>query len=189
MCDPTLAVVLSTAAAVTSQAQNIAGQKQAQRDQIAANKRETARRQAEAIAEFGALQAERVEARRKTAEDVDTIRRDERRQRARARTARGEAGVSGLSVDALQRDIAGSAARQRESAIAGLAARETSVERRKQEIHDQTGFRLDNLPRPRGVNVLGGGLQIASALADGGEKLGALHAGVPSGASQTGARQ
>lgn len=172
MCTAAAALAaLATAASAQGAASSIVGQKRAQSDQIERNRRLAARRQAEAIAEFGELQAERVAARRKAADRNEQTRRDERRARARARAARGEAGVSGLSVRAQERDIAASAARRRESELAGLRERETAVERRKKAIFEDTGFQLANRRRPDAVDFVGGGLNIAESLGRGADDI------------------
>lgn len=171
MCTSTALIATSLLSTLGSAAQSVSSQRQSQRAQIEANRRETARRQAEAIAQFGALQADRVEARRRTSEEIAGQRDQERRARARARTARGEAGVSGLSVRAQERDIAGAGARAREAALAGLRADEAAIERRKDAVHRGAEAALAGLSRPPSVDYFRPGLQVAQGVTGAGAAL------------------
>lgn len=138
----------------------------ARRAQEQERRRDIARRQAEAVARYGEIQADQVVDARVQDEKIADEREEGLRRRATARTARGEAGVSGLSVDALERDIAGRSARTRERLRDQRRDRQNSFAREALGVQRQTQAALDRLSTPAaGPDVAGAGLQIAKNVA------------------------
>lgn len=103
MCDiGTVFGVLSSVVGFISDSQNAKDEERFRRAQAEAN-----RVSAENAARIQADQVNQGEAQEaiKSAQQISEVRKDALQARARARVAAGEAGVAGISVDALQRDF------------------------------------------------------------------------------------
>lgn len=175
MCDAAFTIAslaLSGVKAVAGYAQQNAQYKAQMRERENAIRR----RQAEAIARYGEIQADTARERRQTDERIADDTREGRRQRASAQVRRGEAGVTGLSVQALQRDLAGRTARAVEGARSDQRDRETAAQRRMDAEAMSASHQIAGMPTPRPPSALSAGLQVA------GQALSAARGFAPRGA-------
>lgn len=151
MCAP-LATVLAVSAAAS--AATGAGLSAAQ----SASQYRAAKRAARAEAEFlrrqtiqnyDTLNNNRADAKRTTQEGLREHADKALRARERARTLRGEAGVAGRSVDALGRDIEGSAARFRDKTLAGYERQSHGIDQEVERVALGASARAARISEPQ----------------------------------------
>lgn len=100
-----------------------------------------------------------------TVQKIDMQLEQMRQAQARARVSAGEAGVAGLSVDALSRDIAGQAASNISvlNQNAHMASRQAMQDRRAIETTGQSRVNQAASSMSAGPSLLGAALQIGGA--------------------------
>lgn len=169
MCGPlliplaTLAITaVSTVASIRaqqSQAQAQADAQNAYNRQIEANQL-TARNE-----NLGALEVERDTALDDTREQVNRNTMALRKAQATARVSAGEAGVSGLSVDALLRDLAGQAGYDNATATENYLRQSQDINLRRQNVQTSAVNAVNSVRQPQiqSPDYLGGALRIGQA--------------------------
>ena len=80
-----------------------------------------------------------------------------------ATVSAGESGVSGLSVDALLSDLAGSRDRFNESVDQNYANASAAINNQRQNLGTQAASQINSLRTPQMPDYLGAGLRIATA--------------------------
>ena len=103
MCELVMFAV-STGLAVAQAGMQVSGQRKTAKAQASANAQAEALARQNYINQIDALQQQRHQESARSSQAITEHQRDAIRARATAQTAAGEAGVSGLSVDALMRD-------------------------------------------------------------------------------------
>lgn len=86
-----------------------------------------------------------------------------RRDQAKATVAAGEAGVSGLSVNALLGELAGNAGEANTNAMTNYLQRDRAIEMDRMNAWAGTATNVSALKAPQGADYIGAGLKIASA--------------------------
>jgi hypothetical protein len=89
-----------------------------------------------------------------------------RREMAKATTAAGEAGVSGLSVDSLLAELGGNAGRANANAEVQYLRRDRAIEMDRTNAWASTASAINSLKTPQGADYIGAGLKIANATND-----------------------
>lgn len=169
MCGPaviplvTLAITaVSTVASVSAQqnqAQDAADAQNAYNRQLEQNAL-TARN-----ANIANLELERTTAQADAAEQVNLNTLAARRAQATARVSSGEAGISGLSVDALLRDLEGQAGYDNATATENYLRQDRQINTRRENVQNQYTSTLNGVRQPQiqGADYLGAGLRIGQA--------------------------
>jgi hypothetical protein len=162
MCEPTTLAVLtiaSTAATVYQQdqaarAQTKANQQTYDSQMLAynynlANANVTKQQEAENLAQKKLEINSRVQA-----------------DQAKATVSAGEAGVSGLSVDALLQELGGAGGRAVSNAETNYLRRDRAIEAEKMNMWSGTASAINSLKTPQGPDYLGAALKIGTAAYD-----------------------
>jgi len=159
MCEPTTMMVLtiaSTAAQVYQQQQTMKAQERY--NQQTYNNQMTAYRYNQAQANFTRQQEAENLATTKITNDAAA-----RRAESTATTAAGEAGVTGLSVDALLADLSGRAGRDNVSAEVNYLRRDNAIQADAFNNWASTASAINKLETPKAPDYLGAALKIGSA--------------------------
>lgn len=83
-----------------------------------------------------------------------------------ARVAAGEAGVSGLSVDALLRDLSGEAAYDNTNVEENYARQNGSLNVQRENAFNMAASGVNSIKSPAGVDYVGAGLKVAQSGVD-----------------------
>lgn len=86
-----------------------------------------------------------------------------RAAQATARVSAGESGVSGLSVDALLRDLAGEAGYDNTNVEANYLRQNTALNAKRENIYNSTVSDINTMQTPQGPDYFGAGLRLANA--------------------------
>ena len=165
MCELVMFAV-STGLAVAQAGMQVSGQRQTakaqaqQAAQIEANARQNY------VNQLDALQQQRHQESARSSQAITEHQREAARARATAQTAAGEAGVSGLSVDALMRDYHSRELNYIEAVRTNY--RNTSNQIDRQMDAARTGFQstVNAAPLPTAPNYLDAGLRIGAEAFD-----------------------
>jgi hypothetical protein len=169
MCDPTSIAVaglaLSGVSTVTSM---IAQQQQASAAASAQNEYNRQQEENALIARnqnLAALEAERNSALGDTREQINQNQMALRRAQATARVSAGEAGVAGLSVDALLRDLAGQAGYDNATATENYLRRDADINARRENVQIGATNAVTSIRNPQiqSPDYLGSALRIGQA--------------------------
>ncbi len=150
---------ISAASAVIGyQQQNIAAKNQTLQHHI--NKENARKAFEDKNTDLGIRQSQEMEA--AAAQKFDTA-LDARKAQATVRTAAGEAGVSGLSVDALLRDFAGREARHNDRIDQQTDWTVTQLQQEKKGLVSQYQDRVAAVPQGQKPSWVDAGLRVAAA--------------------------
>lgn len=111
------------------------------------------------------LEAERNTALGDTREQINQNQMALRRAQATARVSAGEAGISGLSVDALLRDLEGQAGYDNSTATTNYLRQDQQINVRRENIQNQYESTLNGVRQPttQSPNYLGAALSIGQS--------------------------
>lgn len=111
------------------------------------------------------LEVERNTALEDTREQINQNSIAARKAQATTLVAAGEAGVSGLSVDALLRDLSGQAGFDNATATENYLRRDASINARRENVQIDTESSLNSIRQPviQAPNYLGAALRIGQA--------------------------
>lgn len=166
MCDPvtlsatTLALSVASSAATVYQQQQ-AADAQAQANQRAYDSQMQAYNANIANANWMKTQEAAALSQKKIENDSQA-----RRDMAKATTAAGEAGVSGLTVDSLLAELGGRAGQANTTAEVNYLARDRAIEMDRMNSWAGTASAINSLKTPTEPDYLGAGLRIANATND-----------------------
>jgi hypothetical protein len=116
------------------------------------------------------IEVERGYAQAEATEKLNQNNATARRAVSTASASAGESGVSGLSVDALLRDIYGQAGYDNTNVEANYLRQGTALNARRENAHTSTSSAINSLPRPMSPNYLGEGLKLGMQAATAYEK-------------------
>lgn len=159
MCNPAIAMFALTAASSAMQyrqQQNAAADQNAMEAQNRYNALAATR---DSYAQMNERQLQETDA---AGQAIQSRRLDETRQLSAARTAAGEAGITGFSVDALMRDISDRTAGDVGAIQNNLDWTLTQAQHQQRGIQSTGQSRINSVSRARGPSALAAGLQIAS---------------------------
>lgn len=86
-----------------------------------------------------------------------------RAAQATARVSAGESGVSGLSVDALLRDLAGEAGYDNTNVEENYLRQNTALNAKRENIYNATASDINVMQTPQGPDYFGAGLRLGQA--------------------------
>lgn len=160
MCDPaTAALVIATASAAAAVAQqNKVADAQSKTNQqtydgqMTAYNFNLANANNRKITEAGDAASRKFDTTIKSQDDL-----------ARARTASGESGISGLSVEALLADLSSAAGRANVNTEVNYLRRDSALEVDKMNMWSGAANSINSLKTPMGADYIGAGLKIADA--------------------------
>lgn len=159
MCEPTTMMVLtiaSTAASLYQQQQTMKAQERY--NQQTYNNQMTAYRYNQAQANFTRQQESENLAEQKITNNAAS-----RRAESTATVAAGEAGVTGLSVDALLADLSGRSGRDNATAEVNYLRRDNAIQADAFNNWSQTASAINKLETPKAPDYLGAALKIGTA--------------------------
>ena len=177
MCEPTTLVAASLALTAASTAATVYSQQQAADAQAATNQRQYDNQMAAYnanIAQSNTDLANLNRLKQQEAEDASAkkigVNAEARRDMAKATVASGEAGVSGLSVDALLAELGGAAGNANTNIETNYLRRDNALEMDRSNIYTtktnnwaQTASAINSLKTPTQPDYIGAGLRIAGA--------------------------
>jgi hypothetical protein len=101
-----------------------------------------------------------------TADKIIATNAQVRRDQAKATVAAGEAGVSGLSVDALLADLGGAGGRSNVNTMTNYENRSAALTADAYNVWSGAASQINSLKTPQGPDWLGAGLKIGTAIYD-----------------------
>jgi hypothetical protein len=166
MCEITTALAIGTAISAASAGAQLIAQQQAASAQGVANQRTydsqmQALRVNQANSNFARAQESENLADQRFTNDMAAV-----RAQSTARTAAGEAGVTGLSVDALLADLAGRAGRDNVNAETNYLRRDAALQADAFNNYSTAANNINKLTTPQNPDYLGAALRIGSAAVD-----------------------
>ena len=177
MCEPTTIAMATLAIAAASAAASVDAQNKSASAQSKAN-------QQNYDAQMMAYNANQANANMmKTQEATATSQKiiennaQGRRDMAKATVAAGEAGVSGVSVDALLAELGGNAGRANANAEVNYLNRDRAIEMDRMNSWSGTASAINSLKTPVGADYIGAGLKIADAGLSYGNRMNNIKAG------------
>lgn len=169
MCEPTTIALASFALTAASTVSSVYAQQQQARDTATAqNAYNRQVEQNQLIARnqnLTGLETERNTALDDTREQINRNSMALRKAQAAARVSAGEAGVSGLSVDALLRDLAGQAGYDNSTATENYLRQSESINFRRENVQNESVSAVNSVRQPQiqSPDYLGAALRIGQA--------------------------
>lgn len=163
MCEPATIAYMTLALAAASSAAQVSAQKQQVKAQDTANQQQydntmTAYRQ-----NLANIEATRGQLAQDASEKINENNKAGRAAAATATVAGGEAGVAGLSVDALLRDLRGEAAYDNTNVEANYLRSNASLNAQRENVNNTTTSDINSLRSAPMPDYLGAGLRIGQA--------------------------
>jgi hypothetical protein len=163
MCDVTAALAI---ASVVSTASTVYQQQQAANAQADANQRTYDAQMAAYNANIANANLTKVQEAENLSQKKIENNAQARREMAKATVAGGEAGISGLSVDALLAELGGNAGDANASAEQNYLRRDRAIEADKMNAWAGTASAINSLKTPQEPDYIGAGLRIANTAND-----------------------
>lgn len=164
MCEPS--IILGAALSLAQTGAGLAAEKRNADAQRRANAQRAENVREATVENYAALQARREEERAAAGQKIEENQREALRARERARVAAGEAGVSGLSVDALVRDLGGQEARFAGAVRQNFDAFSAQTEREMEQAERGARAELRSMPEPTPPDYLGAGVRAGLTIFD-----------------------
>lgn len=189
MCEPTTIAAAALAMSAASTAASLYSQQQAADAQAASNQRAYDAQMVAYNANIlqGNRELENINLRKQQeAEDLSAKKIENnaqaRRDMAKATTAAGESGVSGISVDALLAELGGKAGSANMAAETNYLRRDFALEMDRSNAYTnrtnnwaQTASAINSLKTPVGPDYIGAGLRIGGSLATYGDRINTIN--------------
>lgn len=164
MCEPTTIAAASFALTAASTVSGVIGEQQAAKQQAKYNAQQTENyRQAERdnLARANLQQSQLTQ---QAGQKINQNNLEARKAIATARVSAGEAGVTGLSLGALLRDLSGQQAGYNDSVMANTENAYAQVEQDKRNIQTQTRSDINSLKPVQRPDYLGAAFKIGGAV-------------------------
>lgn len=165
MCEP--ATIAMIALSVASTGATLYGQKQVEKQQDQANKTQYENDMTAYRANLANIEVTRGQLQQDASQKTNENNAASRAAQATARTSAGEAGVAGLSVDALLRDLAGEAGYDNTNVEENYLRQNAGLNSQRENAYNTTASRINSLKTPTAPDYIGAGLKIAGAGLDG----------------------
>ena len=163
MCEPSTLAAATLAVSVAGTAASFIGQQQ-QADSMEGQARSNADAiRQDTVNSYEQLQLRRVQERDAAIEEKMSAQSDAVKARSAARVSAGEAGVSGLSVDALMADYYGQEGRYADSVDRNYENTSQQIDQEMRGVQAAGTTRINSLPRGQRPSFLDAGLRIAGA--------------------------
>lgn len=163
MCDPFTLAAASLAITTAGTVAGVGAQVARASAQSKAQARQVDEINSATIANYDQLQARSVQEVEAASVQAQQNQIEAAKAKATALTAAGESGVSGLSVDALLRDLYGQEARFNSGVAVNLENTAESIETSAENVRREGKSQVNSLPAIDRPNYLGAGLRIAEA--------------------------
>lgn len=163
MCGPLMTAVGGFLISAASTAIGFVGQQQAYSQQLQYHNENAARADADMKRGYISTQRRMIQEEAAAAGERQEVAREGRAARARAMTAAGEAGVSGLSVDALLADFYGREAEFMDRSYQQVEWSHQQLTENMHGIRSQAEDRINAVPKPVKPSFIDAGLRIAGA--------------------------
>lgn len=163
MCEPTTILAI---ASVASTAASVVAQGEAANAQASSNQRQydnTMRAYRENINQTNLAQQQEREAALMKVEDNNMKARS---AQSTATVAAGEAGIAGLSVDALLGDLAGKSQRYNTSVQTNFDRSESAIMNQRENVYSGAASQINGLQTPQAPDYLGAALKIGTTAYD-----------------------
>lgn len=171
MCEPTTIAAAALALSAASTAATVYQQQQTANAQSKAN-------QQSYDSQMIAYNANQANANWLKTQEADALSQKQignnaiaRRDMSKATVASGEAGVSGVSVDALLAELGGRAGQANSTAEVNYLARDRAIEMDRMNSWSGTASAINSLKTPTEPDYLGAGLRIGASAASYGERM------------------
>lgn len=165
MCEPATLALLSLGLTTAGTVSGVAGQAANAKAQSAANDEQADEIRKAELANYDQLQIRQQQETQAAGQQVQANQTEAAKARSTATVAAGEAGVSGLSVEALLADLYGQEARFRDGVTQNLENLTDSLSLEADNIQRTSTSQVNNLPTPKRPDYIGAGLRIADAAA------------------------
>lgn len=159
MCNPTAIAVMQIASAVGG----VVAQQQASDGQAAANQRQYENTMRAYAANVNQTNLEQQQEREASMQKLEENNIRARAASSHAAVAAGEAGVSGLSVDAIMSDIGTKQGRYNNSVVTNYQRAEGAIANQRENIYANAASTINGLKTPAMPDYLGATLKIAQA--------------------------
>ena len=159
MCEPTTIAMIGMTALTT--AMSAQGQSSAIKSQNKANQIQADADQAAAVANYDQLERRRQQEEAGASQSLIENQIDALQATETAQVAAGESGVSGISVNALLRDMYGKEARFNDSVAQNFENTSFEIDNQKDNVHRGVVSSINSLPKPQAVDY--GGLAMGAA--------------------------
>lgn len=165
MCGPAAIPIAMLAITAVSSAASIQSQQSAQKSQDAYNQQQADNTMTAYRHNLANVEVQRTQARDDAVSQEQQNNKAGRSAVATATTAAGEAGVSGLSVDALLRDLAGQAGYDNTNVEENYLRQNTALNAQRENVYNNTVSQFSSLKPSQSPDYLSAGLRIGSAAA------------------------
>lgn len=160
MCEPTTLMALQVATA----AAGVVAQQQAASAQTAANYRQYDNTMRARAANLNQANLEMSQEREASMQKIEENNLAARAATSKARVGAGEAGVSGLSVDALLSDLGTKQNRYNSSVVTNYDRAMGAIENQRQNIGTNAASQINSLKTPAMPDYFSAGLRIGNAI-------------------------
>lgn len=165
MCGPAAVPIAMLGISAVGTAASISAQSQQQKAQDAFNQRQYENDMTAYRGNLANIEVQRNQAREDAVAQKQQNDMAGRRATATATTAAGEAGVSGTSVDALLRDLAGQAAYDNTNVDENYLRQDRALNAQRENAFNSTASQINQLRPSMSPDYLGAGLRIGQAAA------------------------
>lgn len=162
MCEPTTIMALS----IASSAAGVVAQQQAADAQADANQRQYDATMRARAANLNQTNLAAVQEREASMQKLEENNMKAREATSAARVSSGEAGVSGLSVNALLADLGNKQNRYNSSVSANYDRSMGAIENQRQNVQANAESTINSLKTPAAPDYLGAALRIGNAVYD-----------------------
>lgn len=163
MCDPVTLAVTALALTTLSAGASVYGQQQQKKMQEEANQKQHDSSMTAYRHNLANIEVQRNQMAADATQQVNGNNAASRAAQGHAQVAAGEAGVSGLSVDALLQDIAAEAGFDNTSVEENYLRNNTALNARRENVFNSTVSDINSLKPSMSPDYLGAGLRIAQA--------------------------
>lgn len=165
MCEPTTLALLSLGITTAGSVAGLGAQAATSKSQAAARDAQAEEIRKAELANYDQLQIRQQQETQAAGQQIQANQIDAAKARSTATVAAGEAGVSGLSVEALLADLYGQEARFKDGVTQNLENVTDSLSLEAENIQRTSTSQTNNLPTPDRPDYIGAGLRIANAAA------------------------
>ena len=163
MCEPATIAAISIGLSAVSTGAGLYAQNQQMHAQADANQTQYENQMTAYRANLANIEVTRNQMGEDATQKVNDNNAQARKATATATAAAGEAGVSGTSVDALLRDLAGQAGFDNTNVETNYLRQNTALNGQRENAFNQTASNINQLKTPTAPDYLGAGLRLGSS--------------------------
>lgn len=163
MCNPAAIAYVGLAITAASAAAQIDAQNKNTKAQAQANQTQYEGQMTAYRSNLANIEVTRGQMESDVTQKVNENNAASRAAQATARVSAGEAGVSGLSVDALLRDLAGEAGYDNTNVEENYLRQNTALNAKRENAFNSTASAINTLTTPQAPDYIGAGLRVAQS--------------------------